>query len=105
MNLTYDTIQVGMHVRCNYTGVIWPDVYRLDKTAIVISFNYGGTVNIKWDDGYADSDAWSGACYFDEILGGRKRKPKKVIPDIPLDPTLPILQAGYIQDRARKKFK
>ena len=28
----------------------------------------------------------------------------KVIPDFPLDATLPILQAGYIQDRQRKQF-
>jgi len=30
---------------------------------------------------------------------------EKIIPGIPLDPTLPILQAGYIQDRARKRYR
>jgi hypothetical protein len=35
----------------------------------------------------------------------RARKSSKVIPDIPLDPTLPVLQAGYLQDRERKHFK
>jgi len=30
-------------------------------------------------------------------------KPPKVIPGFPLDPTLHILQAGYIQDRQRKR--
>jgi len=42
-----------------------------------------------------------------QLMDGKvkKRKPRKVIPDIPLDPTLPILEAGYIQDRARKRFK
>jgi hypothetical protein len=27
------------------------------------------------------------------------------IPDMPLDPSLPVLQAGYLQDRARKKYR
>jgi hypothetical protein len=30
---------------------------------------------------------------------------EKVIPDMPLDPTLPILTAGHLQDRQRKRFK
>jgi hypothetical protein len=29
----------------------------------------------------------------------------KIIPGIPLDSSLPILQAGYIQDRARKRYR
>jgi hypothetical protein len=29
----------------------------------------------------------------------------KVIPDMPLDPTLPVLQAGYLQDRQRKQYR
>jgi hypothetical protein len=33
----------------------------------------------------------------------RPIKPSKIIPDIPLDPTLPILMAGHLQDRMRKK--
>jgi hypothetical protein len=33
----------------------------------------------------------------------KKRKPKKVIPNTPLDPSLPILMAGHIQDRQRKR--
>lgn len=36
---------------------------------------------------------------------GLKRKPKKVIPGIPLDPSLPLLEAGHLQDRARKKYR
>jgi len=31
--------------------------------------------------------------------------PEKVIPDFPLDKTIPILQAGHIQDRQRKRYK
>jgi len=30
---------------------------------------------------------------------------EKIIPGIPLDPSLPILEAGYLQDRARKKYR
>jgi hypothetical protein len=30
---------------------------------------------------------------------------QKAIPDMPLDTTLPILQAGHLQDRARKKYR
>ena len=30
-------------------------------------------------------------------------RPSKVIPDYPLDPSLPVLMAGYIQDRQRKR--
>jgi len=33
------------------------------------------------------------------------RKPKKVIPDIPIDTTLPLLEAGHLQDRMRKRHK
>jgi hypothetical protein len=35
----------------------------------------------------------------------RKRKPKKEIPNIPLDTELSVLQAGYLQDRQRKRYK
>lgn len=35
----------------------------------------------------------------------KKSTIEKIIPGIPLDPTLPILQAGYIQDRARKRYR
>jgi len=30
---------------------------------------------------------------------------EKIIPDIPLDPSLPILEAGYLQDRQRKRYR
>lgn len=33
----------------------------------------------------------------------RPIKIEKIIPDFPLDPTLHVLQAGYIQDRQRKR--
>jgi len=36
-------------------------------------------------------------------LDGRARKPAKAIPDIPMDPTLPTLMAGHLQDRMRKR--
>lgn len=32
-------------------------------------------------------------------------KPKIIIPDMPLDPSLPILMAGHLQDRQRKKYR
>jgi len=35
----------------------------------------------------------------------RKTKPRKVIPDIPIDNTLPILMAGHLQDRQRKQYR
>jgi hypothetical protein len=45
-------------------------------------------------------------CEVRELKGNyKRRKIKKVMPDFPLDPTLPILQAGYLQDRERKHFK
>jgi len=39
------------------------------------------------------------------VLRLDKPRIKKVIPDFPLDPMLPVLEAGYIQDRQRKQFK
>jgi hypothetical protein len=39
------------------------------------------------------------------IIGTKKPIVDKVIPDFPLDPSLHTLQAGYIQDRQRKKYK
>lgn len=52
--------------------------------------------------------AWVKHMDFGEVrplVGYKTRKPKKLIPEFPLDNTLPILQAGYIQDRQRKLFK
>jgi hypothetical protein len=37
-----------------------------------------------------------------DIREVKNRRPRKVIPDIPLDPSLPILMAGHLQDRMRK---
>jgi len=69
--------------------------------------------DIQWDDGSTDGRTW--VCLPEEFIvwfdvldvrsNGKKRKPKKVIPDIPMDPTLPILEAGYLQDRQRKRFR
>lgn len=39
------------------------------------------------------------------LTGYKPRKPKKVIPNMPLDPTLPMLEAGYLQDRMRRRGK
>jgi len=108
MPLTIETIKVGMHVMCNWQAPTLAGYNRYGKTAIVQEIHpYGATV-IVWDDGLRNSTRWSHPKHFDEIISGRKpklRKPKKVIPDIPLDPTLPILEAGYLQDRLRKKFR
>jgi len=38
-----------------------------------------------------------------EVREFKEFKPSKVIPDFPMDPTLHILEAGYIQDRMRKR--
>lgn len=40
-----------------------------------------------------------------QLINMKLRPPRKAIPDIPLDPTLPILEAGYLQDRQRKRFR
>jgi hypothetical protein len=39
------------------------------------------------------------------LVSNNEEKKEKIIPGIPLDPSLPILQAGYLQDRQRKRFK
>jgi hypothetical protein len=64
------------------------------------------------DNGRADfgSTPWT-LSYLDENgieqidCSWNKKQIEKVIPDMPLDPTLPILQAGYLQDRQRKQYR
>lgn len=88
------------------------------KTGTLISIrphsipgSVGVYYGIKWDDNSTDSSSWfysptAFARHFEVLyMSAKKRKPKKIIPDIPLDPTLPILEAGYLQDRMRKQFR
>jgi hypothetical protein len=98
--LTYDTIKIGMNVRCIYNCSRTPYAHREGKTAVVLSITYP-YVYVQWDDGLKEYGCWSGPEYFEDS----KRKPRKAIPDFPLDPSLPVLMAGYIQDRARKRFQ
>src|ERR1035437_3864186 len=49
---------------------------------------------------FASSSFLDGWC-----IVGTEKSIIKAIPDFPLDPTLHVLQAGYIQDRQRKKHK
>lgn len=44
-------------------------------------------------------------CLDVEVRAINPKQIDKIIPDFPLDTTMPILQAGYIQDRQRKKYK
>lgn len=57
------------------------------RTGYYYDFAYIG------NDGMIDAGVW-------ELT-----KPDKIIPDIPLDPMLPILEAGHLQDRQRKKYR
>lgn len=75
-----------------YTIIAIDSLYAYDLrpdglNGVFSSLNADGKMNI--------GDYW--------ILEGSK--PRKIIPDIPLDPSLPILQAGHLQDRARKKYR
>jgi hypothetical protein len=76
-----------------------------------VSGSTGVYYHIQWDDNSTGSTRWfytptAFIMNFDVSNESiKKRKPKRVIPDIPLDSTLPILQAGYLQDRMRKQFR
>jgi hypothetical protein len=95
---------VGAKARCVFeAGHKWAG-----RTATVY-FIDGEVFKLKWDDNDLDDNAiWEyGVENFIRFfeVPCKKRKPKKVIPNIPLDPNLPILQAGYLQDRMRKQFR
>jgi hypothetical protein len=101
---TNEDRQVGVRLRCIYydEGNQW-----FGRTAIITSCTPTGSLfDVAWDDGIGGGGWYDIANQFEVLVSHRKRKkPKKIIPDIPLDPDLPILQAGYIQDRQRKKFR
>lgn len=59
------------------------------------SFHYQYDFRVIGSDGMIDSTGWTLV----------KTLKTKVIPDIPLDPSLHILQAGYLQDRQRKLYR
>jgi len=61
-------------------------------------------VNVNTDGYTNDLDANRFTTWSLIIRPKTKTKTSKVIPGIPLDPTLHILEAGYIQDRQRKKY-
>lgn len=108
--LTADTIKTGMRVRSIYNGMNSDYASFLGKTGTIRSCILKSIITcsvvIDWDDGSVYCRTWTGmpSEYFEEF-NGKKRKPKKIIPDIPLDPNMPILQAGHIQDRQRKRFR
>ena len=104
MQLTIDNAVVGLKIKCLYrTSYVEGKI----GTISAIYFRWVGSkaFDITWDDGYPGSRVgWILPANF-EVIGSKiYRKPKKIIPDIPLDPTLPILMAGHFQDRMRKKF-
>jgi len=107
--VTIDTVKVGMRVRSIYNGTNYSYAAFLGKTGTIASLSISPlwfcNVIIEWDNGDRSCTSWGGDIseYFEEF-NGKPRKPRKIIPDIPLDPTLPILQAGHLQDRMRKKF-
>src|ERR1035437_9011893 len=107
--LTCSSIKIGMKIRSIYNGGNSMYAARLDKTGTILTLetrnSHHCSVDVDWDDGNSWCKSWGGDVseYFEEF-DGKPRKPRKVIPDIPLDPTLPILMAGHLQDRARKKF-
>jgi len=98
--LSSSNIKVGLRVRCFYYGT--PE--RIDKTAtITTAATYGG-FNVSWDDGHQGCLYWwMDSNIFYVIEDKKYRKPKKIIPEIPIDTTLPLLMAGHLQDRMRKR--
>jgi hypothetical protein len=95
-------------------GQVWEDNDRLGRYFLITSIVEGtafcddsiGINNIfctyMIDGGFRDrSNNW----HLVDPTKFKPKKPEKVIPGMPLDPTLPILQAGYLQDRQRKQYK
>jgi hypothetical protein len=111
--VTLDIAKVGLKVRSIYNGPNSEYASLLGNTGTIATLNVSRSNNynnycsvlIDWDDGNHRCREWGGDIseYFEE-WDGKIRKPRKVIPDIPLDPSLPILHAGHLQDRMRKKF-
>lgn len=108
MTLTIDNAVAGLRIK--YIG--YQDSYD-NKLAVITKVyntynpNAGDerSFNIAWEDGRLSwTIGWRllQSCF--DIQSKIYKKPRKIIPDIPLDPTLHILEAGYIQDRMRKRF-
>jgi hypothetical protein len=103
--LTSENIAVGLKIISTY-----PSDFILGRTAVVVSINWirerASSFNVNWDDGRTSwSMGWTLPSSSFDIIGNKVyRKPRKVIPDMPLDPELPVLMAGHWQDRQRKKF-
>ena len=70
------------------------------SNGIVISKAYGIDSSDNLETSFATIDENGEA----EVGGWFLIAKPKIIPGIPLDPTLPILMAGYLQDRARKRY-
>jgi len=107
---TLKDIVLGAKVRCNVNSNIRFKTGTLIAIRDDSAWSNCRYYDIQWDDGYTVNVMWlcspyQFTCWFDVLGNIKKRKPKKVIPDIPLDPTLPILEAGYLQDRMRKQFR
>lgn len=104
MKLTVDNIKVGLKVRCTYYSI--PDRFGQTATIIEITDTRYGNVHftVEWYDKTIYNCTWFIPDDVFDIIPSKHRKPKKVIPDIPIDTTLPLLMAGHLQDRQRKRF-
>jgi len=110
MLLTLENAAVGLKVKCLY------NTYDLlGKTGTISNIYTRGSnrtrgssrkcFDIIWDGFTIYTTGWRLPNNHFEVIGTKTyRKPKKVIPDIPLDTTLHILEAGHLQDRMRKRF-
>jgi len=53
----------------------------------------------------ASSRSIANNSFFEARLVPPKQIYEKIIPDMPLDPTMQILMAGHLQDRQRKRYR
>lgn len=95
----------GINTLFLVTNISPPGMFRLCKVMAIKYVNGVEIMEVHFinvtADGYTTDLAgpWSLIHYY------KPRRSGKVIPDIPLDPALPILMAGHLQDRQRKKYR
>jgi hypothetical protein len=103
--LTSENIKVGIRVKCTYK-----DHYLFGSDATISEIRSNGSFMVSWDT--AQPGEWQTHSYFKIIVENKrsvKRRAKNLLKsnkilDIPLDPDLPVLMAGYLQDRERKRL-
>ena len=98
-------VELGMILRNRSNGSEYSVTYvappgRYNSCALLYAIDQSINVYLLGlcaDDGLCDfGDYW-------ELV--KRRQPDKIIPGIPLDPTLHILMAGHLQDRMRRRGK